>query len=88
MTSLKNQPRVILNLLISRSVFLSWVIRVELKKEDHTRTQIERVKFIAFLFTLGNLKIGHFLSYRCSFQGRQRNLQKSLMHVLSCFFAH
>ena len=68
MTSLKNQLQVILNLFIStHSVFLSWVITLELKKENHTQTQIKRVKFIAFPFTLGNLKIGHFISYRCSF---------------------
>ena len=89
MTSLKNQFQVILNLFIStHSVFLSWVIRLELKKEDHLWTQIKRVKFTTFLFTLGNLKIGHFISHRCSFQGRQGNLQKSLMHMPSCFFAH
>ena len=43
--TLKNQLRVISNILIStRLVFLSWVIRLELKKEDYLRTRIVRVK--------------------------------------------
>ena len=59
---------------------------LELKRGARTRVQTEMVKFIALPFppSKKNLKFGHFMYV----QGRQRNVQKSIIHVQSCCFAN
>ena len=47
----------------------------------------QMVEFIALLFPFSSkLKIWSF--YVVVLQGQQRNVQKSVMHVQSCYFAH
>ena len=55
---------------------------LELKRGDRPRVQTEMVEFIAFRSPpQKNLVI----SRRSCAAGRQRNVQKSVMHVESCF---
>ena len=59
----------------------------EVKRGDRARVQTEMVEFIAWPFpSSSKLKM-------CSFhvavvQGRQRNVQKRVLHVQSCCFAN
>ena len=60
---------------------------LELKRGDDAHVQTEMVEFIALLFASSKkLKIWSF--HVVVMQGRQRNVQKSVMHVQSCFFAN
>jgi len=60
---------------------------LELKRRDHARVLTEMVEFIALPFPfLSKLKI--WLFHIIVMQGLQRNLQKSVMHLQSCCFAH
>ena len=69
-------------LLLKRREF--WL---ELKRGDRDRIQTKMVEFIALPFSfLSKLKIWSF--YVVVVQGQQRNVQKSVMHVQSCCFAH
>jgi len=61
---------------------------LELKSEDRGRVKTNMVEFIALPFSsstiiLSKLKIWSF--HVVIVQGRQRNVQKSVMHVQSCF---
>ena len=60
---------------------------LELKRGGRARVQTEMVQFIALPFPSSkNLK---YLSFHVVVvQGRQRNLQKRVMHVQSCYFAN
>ena len=59
---------------------------LELKRGGHSRVQIEMVELIALPFPSSKkLKIWSF--HVVVVQGRQRNVQKSVMHVQSCCFA-
>ena len=89
-TSLKNRLLILLNfprlsqfaLLLKRREF--WL---ELKRVNRARVQTEIVEFISlpFLFS-SELEISLF--HVVVVQGQQRNVQKSVMHVQSCCFAH
>ena len=69
-------------LLLKRKEFWS-----ELKRGERARVQTEMVEFIALPFPFSSkLKIWSF--HVVVMQGRQRNVQKSVMHVQSCCFAH
>ena len=60
---------------------------LERKREDRARVQTEMVEFIALPFPFSSkLKIWSF--HVVVVQGQQRNVQKSVMHVQSCCFAH
>ena len=60
---------------------------LELKRGGPARVQTKMLEFIALLFEFsGKLKILSF--HVVVVQGRQRNVQKSVMHVQSCCFAH
>ena len=60
---------------------------LELKRGDRPRVQTEMLEFIAMPFSFSNeRKI--WLFHVVVVQGRQRNVQKSVMHVQSCCFAH
>ena len=87
-TSLKNRLCVLWNFsaLIPSHPF-TW--KLKLKKGDSVRFQRERerVKFIALPFpSSSQLKI--WSVGVVAVQGRQRNVQKSVMHVHSCCLAH
>ena len=57
---------------------------LELKREDRAQVKTDMVEFIALAFSSSNkLKIGSF--HVVVVQGWQRNVQKSVMHVQSCF---
>ena len=62
---------------------------LEMKTGGRTLVQTEMVEFIALPFSSSkkNLKFGHFTS-KWFRDGRQRNVQKSVMHVQSCCFAN
>ena len=49
--------------------------------------EIVKCKLLCHVPSPVDLKFGHFTSQLCS-RGRQRNLQKYLMHAQSCCFAH
>ena len=58
---------------------------LDLKTGDCARVQREIVKYIAFPFLFSSkLKIWSF--HVVVVQGQQGNVQKSVMHVQSCFF--
>ena len=60
---------------------------VELKRGGHARVQTEMVELITLPFPSSKkLKIWSF--HVVVVQGRQRNVQKSVMHVQSCCFAN
>ena len=60
---------------------------MELKRGDRARVQTEMVEFIASPFSFSSkLKIWSF--HVVVVQGQQRNVQKIVMHVQSCGFAH
>ena len=60
---------------------------LELKRGDRTRVQTEMVEFIALPFPFSKkLKIWSF--HVVVVQGRQRNVQNSVMHVTSRCFAN
>ena len=60
---------------------------LELKRGGHSRVQIEMVELIALPFPSSKkLKIWPF--HVVVVQGRQRNVQISVMHVQSCCFAN
>ena len=60
---------------------------LELKRGGHSRVQIEMVELIALPFPSSKkLKIWSF--HVVVVQGRQRNVQISVMHVPSCCFAN
>ena len=60
---------------------------LQLERGDCVRVQGEMVKFIALPFQfLNQLKIWSF--HVVVVKGRQRNVQRSVMHVQSCCFAH
>ena len=60
---------------------------LELKRGGRARVQTEMVQFIALPFPSSkNLKYWSF--HVVVVQGRQRNLQKRVMHVQSCCFAN
>ena len=60
---------------------------LELKRGGPARVQTEMLEFIALLFEFSSkLKILSF--HVVVVQGRQRNVQKSVMHVQNCCFAH
>ena len=88
--SLKNGLRIFLNfyaiiplaLLLKRREF--WL---ELKRGGRARVQTEMVEFIALSFPYSSkLKVWSF--HVVVVQAQQRNVQKSVMHVQSCCFAH
>ena len=57
------------------------------KKGDCAKVQTDMVEFIALPFPFSiKLKIWSF--YVVVVQGQQRNLQKRVLHVQSCCFAH
>ena len=59
----------------------------ELKRRDCARVLTEMVEFIALPFPFpSKLKIWSF--HVLVMEERQRNVQKSVMHVQSCYFAH
>ena len=61
-------------------------VKLKLKRGDRVRVQREMVQFIALPLPFSSqLKIWSF--HVVVVQGRQRNVQKSMMHVLSCCFA-
>ena len=60
---------------------------LELKRGGSAEVQTEMLEFIALLFEFSSkLKILSF--HVVVVQGRQRNVQKSVMHVQGCCFAH
>ena len=60
---------------------------LELKRGGHSRVLIEMVELIALPFPSSKkLKIWSF--HVVVVQGRQRNVQKSVMHAQSCCFAN
>ena len=60
---------------------------LELKRGGHARAQTETVEFIALPFPSSKkLKIWSF--HVVVVQERQRNVQKSVMHVQNCCFAN
>ena len=60
---------------------------LELKRGGQARVQTEMVELIALPFPSSKkLKIWSF--HVVVVQGRQRNVQKSVMHVQSCCFAN
>ena len=60
---------------------------LDLKKRHRARVQTQMVEFIPLPFPFPNiLKIWSF--HGVVVQGLQRNVQKSVMHVQSCCFAH
>ena len=60
---------------------------MELKRTDCARVQVEMVEFINVRFPFpSKIKISSFNVVVV--QGLQRNVQKSVMHVQSCCFAH
>ena len=60
---------------------------LELKRGGPARVQTKMLKFIALLFDFsGKLKIRSF--HVVVVQERQRKVQKSVMHVQGCCFAH
>ena len=60
---------------------------LQLKRGDCPQIQTEMLEFIALPFPFTNeRKIWQF--HVVVFQGWQRNVQKSLMHVQSCCFAN
>ena len=87
-TSLKNRLRILLNfsrlsqfaLLLKRKEF--WLV---LKRGERARIRTEMVEFIALPFPFSSkLKIWSF--HVVGVQEQQRNVQKSVMYVQSCFF--
>ena len=89
-TSLKNRLRIL-------SLFFAIISRVpvtkrrefglDLKRRNRARVLTEMVEFIALLFPFpSKLKIWSF--HVVVMQGPQRNVQRSVMHVQSCYFAH
>ena len=61
-------------------------VNLELKRGDLVRVQREMVKFIALPFPfLSQLKIWSF--HVVVVEGRQRNVQKGVIHVQGCCFA-
>ena len=60
---------------------------LELNRGDNPHVQTDMVEFIALPFASAKkLEIWSF--HIVVMQGRQRNVQKSVMHVQSCFFAN
>ena len=57
---------------------------LELKREGRSRVQTKMVEFIALPFPSSKRKIWSF--HVAVAQGRQRNVQESVMHVKSCCF--
>ena len=58
----------------------------ELKRGGHTRVQTDGRIYRLAVLVLKNLKI--WSVYVVVVHGRQRNVQKSLLHVQSCCFAN
>ena len=54
---------------------------------NRARVQTEIVEFIALPFLFSS-ELEILLFHVVFVQGQQRNVQKSVMHVQSCFFAH
>ena len=67
-------------LLLKRGEF-----RLDLKTGDCSRVQTEIVKYIAFPFPFSS-KLNIWSFHVVVVQGQQGNVQKSVMHVQSCFF--
>ena len=61
---------------------------LELKRGGHARVQTEMVELIALSFPSSNKKLKIWSFHVVVVQGRQRNVQKSVMHVQSCCFAN
>ena len=57
---------------------------LELKRGGRARVQTQRVEFIALPFPSSKQITFHVVVV----QGRPRNVQKSVMHVQSCYFAN
>ena len=60
---------------------------LELKRRGRARVQKEMAEFITLLFPFPS-KLKFWSFHVVVVQGRQRNVQKSVLHVLSCCFAH
>ena len=60
---------------------------MELKRGDRARVQTQRVEFIA-LPSPSSKQIKIWSFHVVIVQGRLRNVQKSVMHVQSCYFAN
>ena len=88
-TSLKNRFRILST--ISRLPQVAWLLKrrefmFELKRGGHTRVQTDGGIYRLAVLVLKNLKI--WSVYVVVVHGRQRNVQKSLLHVQSCCFAN
>ena len=59
---------------------------LEVKRGECVRLRTRGVEFIALLFSFSS-KLKFWSFHVVVLQGRQRNLQKSVMHVQSCRFA-
>ena len=71
----------------SPSYLKTRVFRLEMKREDRAQVQTEMVEFHDLPFPFSS-KPTIWSFHVLVVQGRQRNVQKSLMHVQSCCFAH